>query len=359
MNGPTIIKQDTTRVFSISRLLQGISDPTFKDWGYEKEISQETARRSGKDSSAIMVPFGAFVQKAAQDSITAPSGTPPTDLGQSLARPVNDESLFTITSDAFFKPSIGALLGVRQHTPPAGGFFVPRLVNNVDLVWVARDADVPPTDARFDSVECKPHTLGGVVQVNRSALIDCRPLMDQLLLGQLQAAAVSGLDDALIGTNPATTNAPTGLILKSVDGGAVTDLESLLALMRAAEYQTGKAPALAIGPMLRDFLTISAAGDALLAESAATVLNARITPAVSVKLDTPAAAPTTSLILTGDFSGVHQVLFGAGIELMVNPYADSVYSKGAILLRVLVDADTLITDEKAVHRGTYTAPVGP
>lgn len=348
MNGPAIIKSDKTRAFSVSKLIQGVSDPTFTGWGYEKEISQETARRSGKDSSAVMLPWGALVMKAAQDSVTNPAAGQ--DFGQSLARPVNDDALFTITSDALFKPTIGALLGVRQHIAPAGAFFVPRMVDNVTLGWVVRDADVPQTNALFDSVEANPHTLGATVQVNRSALIDCRPLMDQLILEQLQAAAVSALDDALIGAIPPVANAPLGLKGKVTNGGPVTDLETLLALMRTAEMQTGKSPALAIGPLFRDLLDITAASATLTATAASTVLAQRVTPSVSVKLDTV----TDSTIFAGDFSGIYQVVFGAGIELAANPYAANVYSKGAVLLRVLCDADTLIQDEKAIQRGTYT-----
>jgi HK97 family phage major capsid protein len=58
----------------------------------------------------------------------------------------------------------------------------------------------------------------------------------------------------------------------------------------------------------------------------------------------PNSSPAVSgTMLFGDFSQVILAFWGeAGADILVNPYADSVYTKGNVLIRAFVDADVLI-----------------
>ncbi|MEC5387167.1 phage major capsid protein [Uliginosibacterium sp. H3] len=356
MTGPVIITRQQAP-FSVSKLLLGLVDPTFNDWGYEREISQETARKSGRDTSKPHVPWGALAPiRKAQDSITPPSGTPPVDVGQSLARPANDESLFSFTAAASWLPAIAPLLGINVHQAAAGAFFAPRMVGNVQLGWVPRDTAVNNTTATFDSLPADPHTTGAVAEIRRSALIDCSPLMDALITGQLRFAAAAAMDDAVIGHLVALANAPEGLLTVATNGGAFATFAELQAALRVVEIANGTTSKVAIGPAVRDWLGVTSAGDALLGVNAMSAMAAP--PAVSVKLDK--AEPNKSFVLAGDFTSCHQVVFGAGIEVATNPYASGMYEKGAVLLRVMLDCEFLATDPaRVIFAYLDTTPVGP
>jgi HK97 family phage major capsid protein len=58
----------------------------------------------------------------------------------------------------------------------------------------------------------------------------------------------------------------------------------------------------------------------------------------------PNASPVIGgRMLFGDFSQVIMAFWGdAGADVLVNPFADSVYAKGNVLIRAFVDADVLI-----------------
>jgi hypothetical protein len=49
-------------------------------------------------------------------------------------------------------------------------------------------------------------------------------------------------------------------------------------------------------------------------------------------------------LIIGDFSRAHFVGFGGGVQLASNIFADSVWSKGAMNLRIIMDCDFLVTD---------------
>jgi hypothetical protein len=60
--------------------------------------------------------------------------------------------------------------------------------------------------------------------------------------------------------------------------------------------------------------------------------------------------------IVGDFSYLNMILFGQGLEVMVNPYAEGVYQKGAILMRGILDCDLIIRDDSRFFMGNVAVP---
>lgn len=357
MNAPALhLKKQTP--FSINKFLLGLADPTARsEAGFEFEMSQEAARLSGKSTSTPMIPWGVIAK--AQDTITAPSGG--SDLGMSLATPQSMDDLFTIAESASFLQSAAGQLGVGIYNAPKGEFKVPRMVVPIVPAWVARDADVPTVDGRFDALDMVPHTLGAVTQINRSALIDTAPSMQNVISDAIWAAVLNALDNAMLGAVTPDAEAPVGLYT-ALQGTAgdfddfVAPLGLLSALAAVADLSQGEAQAMIAShrfqvwarttPMSAGLTAtplLASPNDALMA-GMKQVWSGRM-----AEFNAGGTAPTPPAVNNWAFFGpfrshILTVLFGGGLELAVNPYASTVYSKAAILVRCMVDADILIRD---------------
>jgi hypothetical protein len=370
VNAPTLnLKKQAP--FSIQKFLLALSDPTARvDAGYEFEMSQEAARLSGKSTSVPVIPWGAITTKA-QDTITAPVGG--SDLGMSLAQPVSHDDLFTIATTASFLASAAGALGVPIYNAPKGEFRVPRMVQPIVPAWVARDAAVPDSSARFDALEMKPHTLGAICQINRSALIDTAPPMINVIQDAIWAAVLNALDQALLGAPTPDADQPDGLyaLLQGTAGdfGAfAAPIDLLAALAYVADWNSGEPQAMIASNRLQVWarttamsasLTatpVLASADDVLMKGLNQVWNGRMSAFDSAGTPAPTPPAKNNHAMFGPFSThAMTVLFGGGVELQVNPFADSVYGKGAILVRCMTDADILIRDAGRFGMGFVAA----
>jgi HK97 family phage prohead protease len=364
MSAALIRSKSEQQNYSVSRFLLGLSDPmAAKAAGFEFEVSRELARLSGKSSDAAMLPWSALSRKAAQDSTTA---TNP-DLGLSLSQPMTDSSMFLATAAATFKQSVAARAGVRFYSAPATSEYkIPRMVSTVKTDFVARDTALAETNATFDTVAATPKTVGGMTRIMRSALIDARPDMEQLILGELRKAISDSIDNAFLGQLAANANAPKGmlqlLIGSATDVGAIATAKDLLEMIRGmqAADDTGKL-ALISGAGFTQWATTSPVAAALNQTPLMSVEGQRIygtecSVITSAKLDVDSSGALSSVvpIILGQMDFAHLVTFGAGIEVAVNPYAAEDWARGSILTRSLADIDFLCTDLSRFSTGSVS-----
>jgi HK97 family phage prohead protease len=366
----SIIKSDKSRQYSLSKFLLGLADPQARsDAGFEFEISQELARKAGKSSSVAMIPFSALRTKgvadpAPQDTITAPDQHGQ-DLGQSLATPSMDASLYTLVTSAEYKQAVAGRIGVSTvQAPRTNVLKVPRLVKPLSPTWVARDADLVNGDAYFDSVDAKPHTLGIVTQINRSALIDTNPEMESIIANEIIKSITAGLDSAIIGAESPEANAPEGIYnrLKDMasDFGTVETAQDVLNVIKLAQVANDSD----VVKMLTGYgFNVWASEQAMsetLTQTPFMIENGQLRGGftdivTSAKMDYITTDDTVPFIV-GDFSYLNMILFGQGLEVMVNPYAEGVYQKGAILMRGILDCDMIIRDEMRFFMGRVAVP---
>ena len=81
------------------------------------------------------------------------------------------DSLFFRADDALVGPRIAAALGVSTIVGTEEKLHVSKLTGTITPTWIARDADVPDSDAAFDAVEVVPKSIGTNVLIKRSALL--------------------------------------------------------------------------------------------------------------------------------------------------------------------------------------------
>lgn len=343
--------------YSVSRFLLGLADPMqAKHAGFEFEVSRELARLSGKSADSAMIPYAALAQKTAQDSLT--TGNP--NVGASLALPVSDPSMFLATSAATFKNSIAARAGINFHAAPSTSEYkIPRMVESVVANWVQRDTALQETNAMFDTVSATPHTVGGLTRIMRSALLDCRPDMEQLIVGELRKAINDAIDSAVLGGKGAS-NAPKGLLDLIITTGPIADAQDLLELIRQQKVTDDNgALALLTGFGFNQWAMSRPISSSLnqvpLMQGGAINGNGdvRIVDSAKLDLDATGAVASDIPVLLGQTAYCHLVTFG-GVEVAVNPYSESDWNRGSLLCRTIADIDFLCTDASRWTRGEVT-----
>jgi HK97 family phage prohead protease len=366
MSAPSLVRNKAEQQnYSVSRFLLGLSDPlAAKHAGFEFEVSRELARLSGKSSDAAMIPWAALSRKAAQETTTVANP----DNGLSLAQPMTDSAMFMQTASSVFKQSVASRAGVKFYSAPATSEYkIPRMVSTVSTDFVARDTALAESNAQFDTVSAKPHTVGGMTRIMRSALIDARPDMEQLILGELRKAISNSIDNAFLGQIVSTNaNAPKGLLElltgSSTDVGAIADARALLEMIRAMQVNddTGRLT-LVSGAGFVQWATTSPVAAALNQTPLMSVEGQRIygtecSVVTSAKLDVDSAGTisTTVPLILGQMEFAHMITFGSGIEVAVNPYAAEDWARGSILTRTIADIDFLVTDLSRFSTGSVS-----
>lgn len=324
------------RQFSLLKAINAHLGDRGTDAGFEREISQEVARRTGRSFEGIAVPDEYLhVEKR-----TLLMGSTAADLVPNVHRP----DLFI---DALRARIIVGQLGATILDGLIGTVDIPKQTASSTAQWVAEDNDLTETDATLTDVNLTPKTVGALTSYSRRTIINALPSIETLVRNDLTRVIANAIDKAaLIGTG--ASNTPTGVRNQS-DVNDLTLATPTWAQVLAfpAEIQGDNADVSsfgwAMGPdavaKLRATLKVSGdAGAGFLMDDAGSMLGYPVA--------------TTSILDTEDSPDINTVLFGcwsellvaywSGIDILPNPYSDAAYPKGRVQLRVMRDCNVAV-----------------
>lgn len=327
------------RDFSVTRALRAaIGDQV--DAGFEREMSAEVVRRSGRSFEGIAVPDQVFME---QRTLTV--GGDAASLYPTMHRP----DLFI---DLLRARLVTGRLGATILDGLVGTNDIPRQIGSSVAQWVGEDGEITPTDADFDDVSLAPKTVGAITSFSRRTLINAQPSIENLVRRDLAAVVARAIDAAaMMGTG--TGNMPTGIIntagvheLTFASGPTwdqVTDFAASIESDDADIGSMGWAMTPRAAKTFRTTLKVSGdAGAGFLMDSRGTLdgfTAANTTALPDSDGGSPAAAVST--IIFGAWS---QLLVGywSGLDLLVNPYEGTAYSRGRVLVRAMRDCDVAV-----------------
>lgn len=308
--------------------------------GAEAEYQQETERRTGRKAQGVFVPLALLEQRVNLTS-TMPELIP-TDY-----RP-----------DQFINPFRNALLarrlGVRVLSGLRGNLVIPKHGTGLSVGWVAENQAVPESDMTPDSVSLSPKHAGGVTELSRQLIQQASPDVEQLVRDEFAYVLAQAIDSALIKGGGA--NEPDGVlstagiqtaILASASHeaitGMVTQLETVNANAGASAWLMDPTAASVLRTTLK-----SANGDSYLLENG---------KAGELPVYVTNQMPAQTAIL-GDWS---EVLLGiwSEIDILVNPYAETPYRRGGVLVRALSTVDIAVRHPEAFVAATDLGTVAP
>jgi HK97 family phage major capsid protein len=244
-------------------------------------------------------------------------------------------------------------LGARVLDGLTGNVDIPRLKASTTTAWVAENTALTASDPQFDKVSLTPKHCGVMTEVSRNMILQSSPDIEQILRDDFAAQLGAALDRAAI--QGGGSNEPVGVLGTSgvtdvssgAAGGALT-YANIVALIAAV----AGANALSQGSL--GFLTNSkvvAKAATTLKSTADTSSNYIVDPGAGTLAGYPLAV--TNLVpgnLTeGAGTNLSALIFGAfsemligywsAFDLLVNPYAETPYSKGNVLVRGMLTVD--------------------
>jgi HK97 family phage major capsid protein len=209
------------------------------------------------------------------------------------------------------------------------------------------------TDVQFEKVSLTPKHVGVMTEVSRNMILQSSPDIEGILRDDFAAQLGAALDKAAI--QGGGTNEPVGILSTSgvtdVPGGT-NGLALTYANIAALIGAVGGANALSLGGL--GFLTnikVVAKGAVTLKNPADTNSNYILSPGAGTLADYPLAVTNLvpSTLTKGTGTNLSALIYGAWSELMigywsafdllVNPYAETPFSKGNILVRGMLTAD--------------------
>ncbi|PAU94322.1 phage major capsid protein [Paracoccus salipaludis] len=314
--------EDRARDFSLVRAI-GAAMGEDVDAGFEREMSAEVKRRSGRKFQGIAVPDQYFTRTMLTTGAAAPLY--PTQHRADL--------YIDMLRDALVIGRLGAT--VLDNL--VGDQDIPKQTGSATAQWVAEDQPLTETDLTFDDVTLSPHTVGALTSYSRRTLINAVPGIEDIVRRDLAYVIAAAIDKAaLIGDG--TGNTPVGVVnaegVHNLTLATPSRAEALAMPMavlsaNAAFGNLGWALSPAAAAVLMN--TMQVTGDA----GGGYIMDGGQIAGYGHALTN--ALPNGTAI----FGAWSQLLVGywSGTDILVNPFADEAYRRGRVMVRAMRDVD--------------------
>jgi HK97 family phage major capsid protein len=229
----------------------------------------------------------------------------------------------------------------------SGNLSIPKHGTGTTVGWVADNAALTPSDMTFDSVTLAPKHAGGLCEMSRQLIQQSSPDIEQLVRGDLAAMLAQAIDSALI--KGGGSNEPVGVL--STVGIQTASLAGLswplvLFMLEKLDLVNASAANIVASTKVKSRLALTLKSDGvagyLLEGGRVADLPAYFTNQVPEKTGTP----NTGRLIAGDWS---QVMLGiwSEVDILVNPFAETAYSKGNVLVRAMSTVDIALRHPEA------------
>ena len=332
--------EQRAREFSLVKAINArLGDPV--DAGFEREISQEVARRSGRTFQGIAVPDEYFhVEKR-----TLLAGSSAADLIPNTHRP----DLFI---DALRSRIIVGQLGATVLDGLIGTVDIPKQTGSSTAQWLDDDDALTETDASFGDVNLTPKTVGAVTSYSRRTLINALPSIESIVRNDLASVIANAIDAAAL-VGDGQSNTPTGIRYASnvhnltLAGPTWAQVLDFPAKIQAADADIGSmgwaTTPQAVAKLRATTKVTSDAGAGFLMDQPGQLAGYPVATTTALN---DGGSPAENTVLFGAWS---QLLVGywSGLDVLANPYEGTAYMKGRVLLRVMRDCDVQVRHPEA------------
>ena len=225
-----------------------------------------------------------------------------------------------------------------------GNLDLPRLTGSGTAFWVPEQGDVTVSDPTFDKISMTPHTVGGLYEISRRMLLQSTQIED-ILRTDIGFILRQALDSAaLVGGG---ANQPVGLLATAgvpvlpvaTNGGPLTsDIPATMVGMVQGTNTDGTPTLLTNTKVKATALKLKDAGG-----------NPLGLPVVFGGEPVIYSNQMPSNLTKGTGTGLSALIYGvwadlilaywSAVDVVLNPYADSVAKKGGAYLHAFLDAD--------------------
>lgn len=197
--------------YSMIRAINAAIGNNWKDAGFELEVSNEIAKRMGKDTKGFFMPTNIpFAQRAQYASGAAGTG------GSLVASNLLSGSFIEVLRNKARVLQLGAtvLSGLT------GNVVIPRQTGASSTYWVAETGAVTESEATFDQMALSFKSIGTKSAITRSMLMQSTPDIEMIARADLISQLALGIDLAAL-SGSGSANQPTGIANTSGIGSVV------------------------------------------------------------------------------------------------------------------------------------------
>jgi len=310
--------------------------------GFEREVSDEIAKRTGKEARGFYVPSDIFKRDLTVGTDTAGGFLKPTDhLGGEFV-------------DALRANLVTADLGARMMSGLSGDVAIPALNAKTAVGFVAENA-APGSEGAptFRQITMAPKTVAQYVDLSRKLMMQSDPSVEQIIRDDMLRQFAAKIDDVAI--EGGGSNEPTGItgtsgigsVAIGTNGGAVTyakiaDLEKEVAIDNALggslSFLTNPKVVSAMRTIPRQASGVE--GNFILNDSNS-ILGYGVASSTLVPGDLTkgTSSGVCSAMIFGNFADLMIGMFG-GLDVLVDPYTGS--STGATRIAMFQDVDVAV-----------------
>ena len=324
-------------------IANGIRASLTNDWskaGFEREVSQEIEKQSGRTARGFFVPGDVFKRDLTQGTATA---------GGHVTPDVHRGDLFI---DALRDTSVVQQAGATVFRGLKGDIKIPRLTTKGTVGFVAENSATSETNQAFDQVTMTERTLGGFVDLSRVLINNSDPSIEQIVRNDMTQQIGLKIDE--VAFEGGASNEPTGIIqtgsLPTVaigtNGGAITydatiDLIKEVAKNSALRGSLGYVATPEVIYQMRKTPKVSSTDSVMIMDNADQLNGYRVYQSSQLPKD----------LTKGSLSGTaHAMLFGnfqdlligyySGLDVLVDPFTGS--SAGTVRLNFFTGMDVAV-----------------
>lgn len=344
INGDLKLDREIRSRFHLGRAVAGAAGLAV-DWGFEREVQPELAKRAGRQAQGLFVPTEIFEQREAM-----------TTTGNEAVLPTDHRPELYIS--ALTANSIVRGLGATVLNGLTGNVEIPREAGSPVIGWVAENSALSTEGASFDSVTLSPKHAGALSEWSRNMVMQTSPDVERLLRSMLARNLALAIDKAAILGGGA--NEPSG-VLATAGIQAAAAATGVSTLGDLAADMIGMADIANVGAR-RSFLSTNGVK--------AAALKLKDADGHSIALSETFHGEATSFSnqvpsKLGSGTDEHGLIYAdwtelllgiwSEIDILVNPYESSAYSKGNISIRAMATVDCALRHPAAFVSGTGLA----
>lgn len=225
------------REYSLSRMINAQLSHDWSKAGFEREMHDEIAARTGKQTDGFYVPDFAFRAGPMSAAATGASGSE--NVVDNFIPTIHRGDMFV---EALRANQVMSNLGVTYLSGLTNRIKMPKFSAGANAAFVEELGNVADQSQTDAGVTLQPRTLGAYVDIGRIALKESIPALDRVVQDDLLRSLAERIEYYAI-NGSGSSGQPTGLInagITSVDISAGTDVDALtwadvVALVKAVE----------------------------------------------------------------------------------------------------------------------------
>ena len=339
---------ESMREFSLRRAIASMVPDLASqiDSGRERELSAELAKRAGRPFQGIAVPMSIFHRPIEKRVVTG--------AGEG-ANIIATDLRGDLYIDRLREKMVVRRLGARVLSGLQGNVDIPRMTTSAASGWVADNSALTAGDPDLTKIQMTPKTAGALTEFSRNTLLQSSPDIEALLRDDFAKVLANRMDIAAI--KGGGSNEPSGVLQSGLDVtvtmGAAPTWTKVLQIIEKVQVGNGEGSAWLTTPgvvrLLRSTVRVATTDSVMIAESANSLADYPLAITNNVPGDTVGSPTVRHNLIFGDWSEV-LIGFWSELDVLVNPYESTAYTKGNVQIRAMMTCDIAVR-----HAGSFAA----